>query len=220
MSELMINVTEDDRAIARRVHSMFAAKFGADHIASDVALAHLAAITRQYPVRSAIEFGSGIGTITTLLLARLPRDARIVGTERRAWCREQFEQNIPASERSRIELLPKGREDIVEPFDLVVIDGRVSAGSSFAREGSIVFIEGTRTEAWERVAADLAGRGLQCALSQRSERRRHFSWRPLKWRWLRRRRIAGRWLRRAQIMVPTFKVKDDSCSIGIVERRN
>jgi hypothetical protein len=219
MSELMINVTEDDRAIARRVHSQFAPQFGSDHIASDVSLAHLAAITRQYPVRSVIEFGSGIGTITSLLLARLPRDTRIVCTEHSEWCLQQFEQNIPAAERSRIELL-HGRPDIVEPFDLVVIDGPISSGSRFAREGSIIFIEGTRAKSWTRVAADLAERGLRCSLSLRSERRRHLRWRPLKWRWLRRRRIVGRWLRRAQIMVPTFKVKDDSCSIGIVERRS
>ena len=109
---------------------------------------------------SALEFGSGIGTITSLLLERLPRDARIVCAERNEWCRQQFERNIPASERHRVELLPDGRPEIEDAFDLVVIDGPASHSAGYVREGTICFVEGNRKETWSDISTAMADRAL------------------------------------------------------------
>jgi hypothetical protein len=143
MSQILITVTKDDRALARRVHSVFAAKPGAKHIASEFALAHLAAVLRQHSIHSVLEFGSGIGTITYLLLNTLPPTARVVCAERDEWCRSQFANNIPADLQSRITLFPESRPKISGTFDLIVIDG--PTGVCGVRDGSIIFAEGGRT---------------------------------------------------------------------------
>ena len=205
---LSLLVTREDWALARQVHSRFAAQVGSEHIASTLSLAHIAAITRQFPIRSVVEFGSGIGTITSVLLARLPRETRIVCTEHKEWCRQQFEQNIPASERSRIELLPDKGPAITESFDFVVLDGPISAGSAFAREGSIVFVEGTRDATRQPMGQDLKRRGLICPMTFYSAGRTV----KVKWQRLRWRRFVG------PRIWPRFIVKAKTCSIGIITR--
>jgi predicted O-methyltransferase YrrM len=125
----------EDWRLAREVYSHFESKLGSEHIAGESTLAHLSALLRTRTINSVLEFGSGIGTITYLLLKRLHQEARIVVTERHEWCRQQFDQNIPAAERTRVELFPEGRPEISDPFDLVIIDGPVSAGARFVREG-------------------------------------------------------------------------------------
>jgi hypothetical protein len=162
---MVVKPGPEDWDLAREVHSLFAAKIGATHIATMFALAHLSALLRQRPSASVLEFGSGIGTITYLLLRRLPRDVRVVCAERNEWCRQQFEANIPRSERDRVNLIPEGRPDLQEAFDLVVIDGPVSHGAAFAREGTLIFVEGTREKTWSSVEADLAALGLACLLT-------------------------------------------------------
>src|SRR5688500_12813309 len=109
--EVRIKPTAQDWLVAGKVYARFRVKRGSGHIATLFALAHLATLLRQQPVKSVIEFGRGIGTITYLLIGRLPRDVRIVCAERDAWCRDRFEENIPAKERSRITLIPEGRPE-------------------------------------------------------------------------------------------------------------
>ena len=163
------------------------------------ALAHLAALLRAHPVKSVLEFGSGIGTITHLLLDRLPRDVRIVSAERDAWCRERFEENIPASERSRVTLIPEGRPEFAEPFDLVVIDGPVTGGARFVREGSLWFHEGNRGNSRAAMEADMAALGFACRLTR---------YHPYKVRW-----------RRGRYGIPIPRLSSSKgCYVGRVQR--
>jgi hypothetical protein len=150
----------EDWAFAREVHLKFAAKPGASHIASAFALAHLSALLRQQTITSVMEFGSGIGTITYLLLRRLPPGVRIVCAERDEWCRGQFEANLPPRERGRIELLPYGRPKVEEIFDLVIIDGPTNTQNCGLGSGSLCFFEGTRTDTRNAIAQNLTEAGL------------------------------------------------------------
>ena len=163
--ELLIKPSAKDWLVAGAVYARFRMKPGSRHIATVVALAHLAALLRQHPVKSVLEFGSGIGT-TYLLVKLLPDDARIVCAERDAWCREQFERNIPAKKRSRIDLIPEGRPEIAERFDLVVVDGPVTGGTRYVREGSLWFHEGNREVSRTTMQADMAAAGLACPLTR------------------------------------------------------
>ena len=198
---MVIKPEPQDWELAREVHALFAAKVGATHIASDFALAHLAALLRQRPITSVAEFGSGIGTITYLLLKRLPRGTRIVCAERDAWCRQQFDQNIPAAERDRIELMPEGRPVHRNTFDLIVIDGPIGQEAPFAHEGSIVFVEGNRATAWSRLQPDLARRGLACTLT-------HYPARGFRIRWR---------MSRFGLSLPSLGIQK-GCWIGVVRR--
>ena len=174
-SELTIKPTADDWRLAREVHARFAAKPGSGHIATEFALAHLAALLATHPVKSVLEFGSGIGTITSLLLERLPSDARIVCTEKNAFCREQFDLNIPAAARDRIELIPQGRPKIKERFDLIVVDGAIH-GARNLRDGSLCFFEGNRIGSRATIEAEIAARGLACTLTHCRTGRYRWKW--------------------------------------------
>jgi hypothetical protein len=201
-SNLVIKPAREDWRLAQEIHSRFAAKVGSAHIAKFSALAHLAALLRERPVKSALEFGSGIGTITSLLLERLPPDARIVCAERDEWCRQQFERNIPASERYRVELLPAGRPEIEEAFDLVVIDGPASHGARYVREGTICFVEGNRKETWSGISAAMADRALACSLTYYRGASWKIVWRPS----------------RLGFSLPRKITRTIGCWIGVVER--
>ena len=65
--------TEADWALAREVHGFFAPKPGARHIASEFALAYLHTLLNDSHAKHVLEFGAGIGTITTCLLSHPSR---------------------------------------------------------------------------------------------------------------------------------------------------
>jgi hypothetical protein len=197
--KLRIKPTAQDWLVAAKVYARFRIKRGSRHIATLFALAHLAALLREHPVKSVLEFGSGIGTITYLLLARLPRGVRIVCAERDAWCRERFEENVPATERDRVELIAEGRPEISEPFDLVVIDGPVTGGVHYVREGSLWFHEGNRGNSRAAMEADMASRGFACPLTR---------YHPYKVRW-----------RRGRYGIPIPRLASSKgCYVGRVQR--
>jgi hypothetical protein len=168
----------DDWRIAREVYRLFAAKPGSKYIAGEFGLAHLAALLRVRPLESVVEFGSGIGTITHLLLTVLPPAARIVCTERDAWCREQFAANLPRDQLSRVQLLPEAEPELSETFDLVIIDGPVTPGSAFLRPGTICFAEGGRGKACREIVEALAQRRLACRFQRYAPPWWRSWWRP------------------------------------------
>lgn len=198
-----ISPNDEDWKLAREVHSLFKAKPGSDHIASDFALAHFSALVRVHPVKSVLEFGAGIGTMTYLLLSRLP-DARIVCAERNEWCREQFEANIPADWRPRVTLLPVGRPRIDEVFDLAIVDGPVSRKCMFLRAGSFCFGEGNRGVAKREILDALSKDGMTCDVTMFQNDAG-----PWKLRWQ---------MTRFGFKRPMLKRKKKGCWIGRVER--
>jgi hypothetical protein len=162
---LTIKPAAEDVRLAKAVYAQFLAKPGSEHIAGVSTLAHVSALLRTRTIKSVLECGSGIGTISYLMLKRLPADARIVGTEQFEWCRHQFDQNIPADERARVELLPQGSPEISETFDLVIVDGPVPPGSDFVREGTVCLLDGGRQGTFASIRESLADRGLDCHLT-------------------------------------------------------
>ena len=152
----------DDWRLARSVHKRFKFRPGSDHIASAGALAHLAALLRTERVKSVLEFGSGIGTVSYLLLTTPPKDRHVVSVERNPFCLSQLTRNIPQELGPRFSI-HRGKTVPDDDFDLVVIDGSVP-DYSFLREGQLLFIEGgrsTQRHAVERIAEE---RGFSCSI--------------------------------------------------------
>jgi hypothetical protein len=151
----------EDWRLARTVHERFKRRPGSAHIASVGALSHLAALLRTERIKSVLEFGSGIGTVSYLLLASPPKDRRVVSFERNPFCLSQLARNIPQELGARLTV----HEEKTVPddtFDLVVIDGSV-ADYSFLRNGQLLFVEGNRAKqrhVVERVAKE---RGFACS---------------------------------------------------------
>src|SRR5215831_17965074 len=77
-----------------RVYRRFAARPGSEHIATWRALACLSALVRLRQPEKVLEFGTGIGTITYLLLTSLPQ-LNVVGLETNPFCLAQLDRNIP-----------------------------------------------------------------------------------------------------------------------------
>jgi predicted O-methyltransferase YrrM len=83
-----------DWLTAYRVHRRFASRLGAKHIATRRALVCLSTVVRKHQPKAVLEFGTGIGTITYLLLSASP-ELNVVGVEADPFCLEQLERNIP-----------------------------------------------------------------------------------------------------------------------------
>jgi predicted O-methyltransferase YrrM len=158
------DLTPKDRENARNVHQLFSAKQHSEHVASEFALAHLAAILRTHDIGSVLEFGAGIGTITYLLLTTLSENVRVHCTERDELYLALLNQNLTRDMQSRLVVHTAADAPLKGGFDLVIIDGDISRGSAFLDRGSVCFFEGNRRKARGAIELSLNQRGLTCAL--------------------------------------------------------
>ena len=173
---MQIKLTADDWRLARDIHKRFSWKTGSKHIATKFALAHLSAVLRTTEIRSVLEFGAGIGTISYLLLNELPNDVQVECTEHSDFCRSQLSHNIPSSLYERLIIHETKQPMLKNQFDLVIIDGSVSRDTGFFADGSICFVEGNRRGIVDRIQRSLAERGLTCHFVNYMPRRK-IAWR-------------------------------------------
>jgi predicted O-methyltransferase YrrM len=111
-----------DWLTAYRVHQRFASRPGAKHIATRRAPVCLSAVVRKHQPKAVLEFGTGIGTITYLLLSASPK-LNVVGVEADPFCLAQLERNIPDEFKPRLTVVALNDAQLNGRFDLVVIDG-------------------------------------------------------------------------------------------------
>ena len=159
---MRIKPSRNDWRLARDIYKRFSQKSGSEHIATEFALAHLSAVLRTSDIRSVLEFGAGIGTISYLLLSKLPDDVKVECTEHSAFCRAQLLHNIPSDLYDRLVIHETKTPMITTQFDLVIIDGSASRDAGFLAPGSICFVEGNRHVARDRIERSLAERRLTC----------------------------------------------------------
>ena len=116
--------TEADWALAREVHGFFAPKPGARHIASEFALAYLHTLLNDSHPKHVLEFGAGIGTITTCLLNHSSRIAQVTATEENEFCIGELSKNVGDGYAGRYQLVTEPTDLDVRNvhYDLVVVD--------------------------------------------------------------------------------------------------
>ena len=168
---MRVKPSDADWKVADEVFRRFHPLPGSQHIASRYALAHLATVLRQNEIKSVVEFGVGIGTITYLLLTYPKPTRTVVSTERDAFCLEQLERNLPTDLRARLTVISDGslpRGD----FDLAVIDGKVTSAeyATLLRPGLICFVEGGRLPQRKRVMQNVGADGLNCNFRHHADR--------------------------------------------------
>ena len=168
---MRVTPNPDDRAAADATHKQFVSLAGARHIASREALRRVAAVLREHNIRSVLEFGAGIGTMTHLLLTYPKHDRVVVSTERNAFCQEQLLLNIPEKLRSRLTVVIDRAEPEGE-FDLVIVDGSMPdyPNYNFLRPGAICIIEGGRRMQRQSIMNLLRKRGLSCTFHYSGKR--------------------------------------------------
>src|SRR5215207_3102544 len=181
---MKVEVTEADRALAADIHRLFSAKPHSEHIASEFALAHLAALVRTQDFRSVLEFGAGIGTMTYLLLSRLPA-ATVDCTDPNETCFSALGLDLPREMRTRL-MIHRDASQLGRAFDLVIIDGAVDGvTATLFTPGSVCFAEGKRAKERRTIQQLLNESQMACAFTNylpwRFQFTRHrIEWRPLR----------------------------------------
>ncbi len=163
---MQLTPNDDDRAFAKQIFDRFAERPGAQHIATEFALAYLSALLRTRKPASVLEFGAGIGTITYMLMEHPCGIQHVTSTEDHPFCLEQLDSNLRPEMKERLRLIKDGESlgDIDRDFDLIIFDGEfgVAEKLQFLDDRVACFIEGARTKTRNAVNQHLAGRGLTC----------------------------------------------------------
>ena len=206
---MKIEPSDSDWAFAKSVYDEFSQKPGAQHIASEFALAHLSAVLNKVKPNSVLEFGAGIGTITYFLLKHPTNVGHVTTTENHAYCLEQFAANIPEDLGGRYDLIVDDSTMVPgqQSFDLVIIDSSVSLpGYPYLDRGMVCFVEGARSANRREVDAELASRGLRCDFVNYNRGTQYFN-------------IVLRRGKKSGIPYPKFRLRKvkKGCWIGAVE---
>lgn len=116
---------------------------GSIHIASRSSQLNLLEIVQDNKLLTILDYGSGIGTITNLMFESTC--ANIDAVEKIEWCRNQFQNNLVAS--NRIKLYSK--IPAYMKYDLIIIDDEISISElkhlfRDSHSDFYIFIEGWR----------------------------------------------------------------------------
>jgi hypothetical protein len=137
---------------------------GEKHIATRRALICLATVVRKHRPKAVLEFGTGIGTITYLLLS-VSAELNVVGVEDSPICIE------PDEFKPRLTVVSKNNVPVDRRFDLIVVDGRLPPRThkhAFLQDGTICFIEGNRWKQGAKLMQIAKAKNLVCDLEKQS----------------------------------------------------
>lgn len=129
---------------------------GNNYIASEFALYQILKIIEEFEIKSVLEIGLGIGSISDTVLKSQKaagKSIRYVGTEANEFCKNVLPKNVDLySEIEQYEDLSQLKYK--SKFDLIIIDGQDATLPnivSFCKERTIIFIEGDRSPQAELV---------------------------------------------------------------------
>lgn len=167
---MRIKPNHDDVIAAERIHNLFVACSGSQHIASTAALTYLAALLRTRDIKCAVELGAGIGTITYMLLTYPHATRRVVSTEDNEFCLAQLDVNIPRELKPRLTVV-SNTSQIQGDFDLAVIDATAPLERySFLQPGMLCLIEGGRATSHATLKRVLRTKRLKCSFRYHAPR--------------------------------------------------
>jgi hypothetical protein len=106
-------------------------------------------ILRTYKVDQVMDFGAGIGTLTSLVIKNT--NANLTAIEKNEFCIKQFtKHNLPNNRITLLDEIPRHSN-----FDLAIIDGAIQAREIlrlfYGSKNIIVFIEGRRSSTIARL---------------------------------------------------------------------
>ena len=161
----------DNSLLVEEIHEKYAKQIGSDQIATKLALSLISKHIELTIPESVLEIGSGIGTITDLLIQQLPT-SDIFCYEVNSFCLEQLKKNISSP---RIILIDKLSElqNINCHIDFIIIDDLIDKRTTFElirqTTPQSVFIEGHRR--MQRLHVMLAYRHIGESFSFRNIRK-------------------------------------------------
>ncbi len=178
-STLELIPDEIDWVHARNVHTCYAQKSGAQHIATEFALAYLSALVRIIQPKYVLEIGAGIGTISQLLLDHPNAITHLTAIEDNPFCIDALRNRFATPFKERFHLItdPTKFEMGEQKFDLVVIDGLLQSKlyDSLKRD-SFCFVEGSRKSTRKVIIEKLENRNLAINFVNYNQGVRYFDW--------------------------------------------
>jgi hypothetical protein len=137
------------KKLSENRYKYFCEREGNDHIASIYALKSILKLVSDYKVKSVLELGLGIGSISDSILtySKNNREAiQYVGTETNEFCLQELKKNVASY--SEIEL----HQSLLEintnyKFDLIIVDGSddgLKSIEKYCKKHTLIFIEGFR----------------------------------------------------------------------------
>lgn len=135
-----------NQILVEEIHNKYAKLIGSTQIATKLALSKISEHIDRTTPGSVLEIGSGIGTITDLLIRKL-HEADIFCYEVNLFCLEQLKKNVSSSRIVIIEKLSE-LQQLDRHIDFIIIDDLISKQVTFEliRQTTplSVFIEGHR----------------------------------------------------------------------------
>ena len=132
-------------------YKLFCKAEGSQYIVSEFALYHILKLIEKYSVKSILEIGLGIGTISGSIL-KIAEKSRweicCVGTESNDFCLGQIPSNL-GSNYKELKIFPEVRQiDSLTKFDLIIVDGgedNLELVKDMLTNNGIIVIEGDRS---------------------------------------------------------------------------
>ena len=137
-----------NKDLAVKNYKTFCSYEGSQFIASEFALEIILDLTANFKVKSILELGLGIGSIsdTVLQFSKINNhEITYFGTEKNEFCLQALKENV--ADYDRIDLYPELNKITNKKFDLIIIDGSDNALKDivdYCKKSTIVFIEGDR----------------------------------------------------------------------------
>lgn len=132
-------------------YKVFCQAEGSQHIVSEYALYHILKLIKQYSVKSILEVGLGIGTISGSILKYAEKSKHNLickGTENNSFCLGQIPQNLGNNYKDLMVYSEIEKIDREAKFELIIIDGaenNLEMVKDLLKTKGIIVIEGDRS---------------------------------------------------------------------------
>jgi len=137
-----------DKDLAVQNYKRFCGLEGSEYIASEFALETILKVIKKFKVKTILELGLGIGSIsdTVLQYSKIANHTiEYVGTEKNDFCLNALKCNV--LDFDKLELYAQLNQIKNKKFDFIIIDGyddTLKEVVAFCKKTTIIFIEGDR----------------------------------------------------------------------------
>jgi hypothetical protein len=171
--------------IVEKQYKYFSELEGNDHISSIHALKCILKLINDFKVKSVLELGLGIGSISDTILTYSKtnnKEIKYFGTEANEFCLNALKSNV--KNYSEINLFSSVSSiDSSNKFDLIIVDGSdegLKSIKNYCKESTLIFIEGLR-DSQIKIIKDLFPNSIHVELISKQKNPKYGPFSSEKW---------------------------------------